>query len=81
MIDQEHRDEIIEIFEMYKNIRENISSVEKLVKMLEEKQELLHEQLTNNRNREKDLINKIEKELGRKIMQEELLEILEKNEK
>jgi acyl carrier protein len=78
MIGQEHRDEIIEIFEMYKNIRENISSVEKLVKMLEEKQELLHEQLTNNRNREKDLINKIEKELGRKIMQEELLEILEK---
>ena len=78
MIGQEHRDEIIEIFEMYKNIRENISSVEKFVKMLEEKQELLHEQLTNNRNREKDLINKIEKELGRKIMQEELLEILEK---
>jgi hypothetical protein len=77
MIDKKDKLEIIEVFERYKTLRENLADIEHLTRLLSEKQEILHEQLVNNRNREKELINKIETMVGRKITQHELLEILE----
>ncbi len=77
MIDKKDKLEIIEVFERYKTLRENLADIEHLTRLLSEKQEILHEQLVNNRNREKELINKIETMVGRKITQQELLEILE----
>jgi len=77
MIDKKDKLEIIEVFERYKTLRDNLTDIERLTNLLSEKQEILHEQLVNNRNREKELINKIETMFGRKITQQELLEILE----
>ena len=80
MIKQEYREQLVRIFEKYSELRQNLSDLERLTAMLKEQQELVHQQLTDNRNKEKELINKIEEEIGSKLTQNDLLKIVKKDE-
>jgi len=80
MITKEHKEQLIEIFEKYSELRQNLSDLERLTTMLKEQQEIVHQQLTDNRNKEKELINKIEEEIGTKLTQNDLLKIVKKDE-
>jgi hypothetical protein len=67
--------EIKKIISSYSILRNELSILEKETINLNKKQEVIHNQLLENRKNEENLINKIEKQLGRKITQQELFEM------
>jgi hypothetical protein len=67
--------EIKKIISSYSILRNELSILEKETINLNKKQEVIHNQLLENRKNEENLINKIEKHLGRKITQQELFEM------
>ena len=81
MIDQKYKLEIFDIFNKYEELRESLNNLEKFTEFLKTRQAETHSELVNTRNRENDLINKIEKETGKKLTPNDLLEIIQNYEK
>ena len=74
-----YKEEILQIYSKYNELRTRLSSLEKVAQTLAEAQLQLHEEMDNTRKDELALINKIEDETGISITQEYLLEIINSN--
>ena len=68
------------IYKRYHELTSKISELNNEVSKLVNNQVELKEELTKNRNNEKKIINKIEKELGKKLTQSDLFKILDLHE-
>lgn len=75
-ISENHKLELIDLTKRYKNLRELMVALQKRADDLSRAQKEISEKLMETRRYEQTLINNIEKDLGRKISQEELLKTL-----
>lgn len=71
-----HSTRLKEIYLKYQNLHETIHGLEKETQSLMTRRNLLSQELEETRLEEKVLINKIEEQIGRKITQDDLLEII-----
>lgn len=69
-------EDLKQIYLRYAKIYEEIKEIEDLLVELGNRQRLAKQRLTDNREAERFLINKIEKEIGRALTQEDLLEMI-----
>jgi uncharacterized coiled-coil DUF342 family protein len=76
MIEEKYKLEIFEIYNKYLDLRKELDDLEKLTQFLKNRQELNHRELSDTRNRENSLINKIEQETGKRLTSDDLLEII-----
>jgi uncharacterized coiled-coil DUF342 family protein len=76
MIAEKYKLEIFEIYNKYLDLRKELDDLEKLTQFLKNRQELNHRELSDTRNRENSLINKIEQETGKRLTSDDLLEII-----
>jgi hypothetical protein len=76
MIAEKYKLEIFEIYNKYLDLRKELDDLEKLTQFLKNRQELNHRELSDTRNRENSLINKIEQETGTRLTSDDLLEII-----
>jgi hypothetical protein len=80
MIEEKYKLEIFEIYNKYLDLRKELDDLEKLTQFLKNRQELNHRELSDTRNRENSLINKIEQETGKRLTSDDLLEIIKGHE-
>jgi hypothetical protein len=76
MIEEKYKLEIFEIYNKYLDLRKELDDLEKLTQFLKNRQEINHRELSDTRNRENSLINKIEQETGKRLTSDDLLEII-----
>jgi hypothetical protein len=81
MIEEKYKLEIFEIYKKYEELRKDLTNLEKLTEFLKHQQEINHKELSDTRNRENSLINKIEQETGQGFSSNDLLEIIKSYEK
>jgi hypothetical protein len=75
-ISENHKLELIDLTKRYKSLRELMVDLQERADDLSKAQKEISEKLIETRRYEQTLINNIEKDLGRKISQEDLLKIL-----
>jgi hypothetical protein len=68
------------IYSKYDEIYQQLKDLEEKTIELGNVQQKVHMKLTNNRKAEKEVINKIEEELGRPLTQDDLLQMIRTNE-
>lgn len=76
MINSKHSNQLKELYFKYNKIHNELSKLEKEVQSLLNLQTALSQELNETRNKEKELINKLELEINRKITQEDLHQII-----
>lgn len=75
-ISENHKLELVDLTKRYKSLRELMVALQERADDLSRAQKEISEKLIETRRYEQTLINNIEKDLGRKISQEDLLKIL-----
>ena len=81
MISEKYKSEFFEIFNRYSQLRDQLTDLERLTEFLKSQHEITSKELSDTRNRENSLINKIEQETGIKPSSQDLLEIIQNYEK
>lgn len=81
MISEKYKSEFFEIFNRYSQLRDQIKDLERLTEFLKSQHEITSKELSDTRNRENSLINKIKQETGIKLSSQDLLEIIQNYEK
>lgn len=81
MISEKYKSEFFEIFNRYSQLRDQLTDLERLTEFLKSQHEITSKELSDTRNRENSLINKIKQETGIKLSSQDLLEIIQNYEK
>lgn len=75
----ENRENLLKIKEKYEILHSELNLLEHSVNELLFKQKNIHDELNSTRESERLLINKIEKEIGRKLDSSDILKIINEN--
>ena len=73
---QKYRDQVIKIQSSYVSAHSKLNELAEQVKKIDEIRQVLLEHLTQVREEERDLINNLEKELGREITADDFRKII-----
>ncbi len=73
---ENYKNEILGISRRYNELSEALDSIQKTITNLAVTRDNLKKELDANVLKEKDVINKIEESLGRKLTQEDLIDIV-----
>lgn len=73
---ENYRDEIVNIVQKYYNLNQELREVEKALTSLQEKHSKIKHKKIVLGQKEEELINKIEEDLGRKVTLTELYQII-----
>lgn len=73
---QKYRDQVIKIQSSYIFAHSKLNELTEQIKKIDEIRQVLLEQLTKVREEERDLINNLEKELGREVTADDFQKII-----
>ena len=80
MITENQKKEIRQFRQKYSELHERFTSLANDASRIEMQRAVLSQELDNTRKLERELINNIEQQIGRKLEQSFLLEIMQENE-